>query len=191
MKKIYLAFLIVVGSFIQSGNTQTASSGGGKLAGNLNELLTGESKPNELACVALAAWKERTDHENGFGMTNPESNVPKSAETVSQLDSITMQMAEAAITQMEEQAKIALQDSISKFMENYPTRNHSIMDALKASKRDTATFWDSSGAYLGQPAPNDTPEIFAPVLLAEKVGLAIQSVILLPSEQEYYLERQA
>lgn len=190
MKKIYLAFLIVICFFIQSGNAQTGYLGDGKLEGNLNKLLTGESKPNELACVALAAWKERTDHENVFSMTNPESNVPKSAETVSQLDSITMQMAEAAITQMEEQTEIALQDSISKFMENYPTRNHSIMDALSGCKRDTATFWDSSGAYLGQPISNDTPEIFAPSLLDVKVGLAIQSVTLLPSVQEYYLKRQ-
>lgn len=166
MKKIYMAFLIVVGSFLQSGNTQTVSSGGGKSVGGSNELLSRLYKSNEPASAALAAWNERVDHENVFSMTNPESNALKSGETVSQVDSATMQTAETAVMQMEEQAKVSLQDSVGAFMETNASQDHDIITAISSSKRGT------DGVYLVHPTPDDILDAIAPNLVIDKESFA-------------------
>ncbi len=166
MKKIYLAFLVVVGFLIQSGNAQTASSGGGKSVGGSNNLLSWLYKSNGPTCAALAAWNERIVHENVLSMINPEPDMSKSAETVSCVDSATMQIAETAIMEMEEQTMISLQDSVGSFIESYPRQNHDIMTAISSSRRDT------DGVYLVQPTADDILDVIAPGLVADKENFA-------------------
>jgi hypothetical protein len=170
MKIIYLAFLLVVGSFFQSGNTQTVSSGGGKLVGNSNELLSGKSESNGTECVALAARESKTNPEKGSCMADPTSAMTKSTETDPQLDSITMQMADVAMIHVEEQADISLQDSVATFIKTNAAQDHDIMAAISASRRDAHL--DSSVAYLGQPTPDYILEILAPGLLADRESFA-------------------
>lgn len=174
MKKIYLAFLIVVGSLFICGNAQTVSSGGGKLTGSSNELLSSKFKLIQPGCVALAAREGKINLEKRPGNADPETDMKKGTKTGSQLDSVTMQMADAAIVQMEEQARIALQDSVSKSMENYPVQDREIAGALKASKHGADSVWDGSGSYLRQPTPIDILKIVGPGLLADRESFAVE-----------------
>jgi hypothetical protein len=153
MKKIYLAFLIVVGSFSQLGNAQNVSSGGGKLAGGSNELLSGKSKSNEPGCVVLAVRGNKINSEGRFA--DPASDMTKGVETPSQLDPVTMEMAGVAVMQMDEQAKVALQDSTSALIKANAAQDHEIMTAI-----------------LGEPTPNDVLEILRPGLAAERESFA-------------------
>jgi len=161
MKKIYLAFLIVVGSSLQSGNAQIASSGGGELA----------VKSNEQGCATVTYRENRINPEKDCSAASSKSNMTKNTETVSQLDPITMQMAKAAIIQMQERGKISVQDSVGKIMKDFSAQDHGIMAAITA-RGDSVASWDSSGAYLGQPVPNEILDIIAPGLLADRESFA-------------------
>jgi hypothetical protein len=47
-------------------------------------------------------------------------------------------------------------------------------------------FWNSSSAYLGQPLPNDTPQIFAQELLTIKDTVALDRVAFSKDGKEFY-----
>ncbi len=134
MKKINSVFLIVMGFFVQYGNGQIVSSGDGKLGGSSNKFSSGMVKAYEPGCLALDAWKARVSPETAWDAVDPELNESKT----SQLDSTTMQMAEAAAREMGEQGKTSLQDTVSKSIVASPSQDHDIMNAISASKHDRA-----------------------------------------------------
>jgi hypothetical protein len=54
------------------------------------------------------------------------------------------------------------------------------------------SFWDSKEAYLAQPRPTDTPQIFAPSLLAEPGTFTMDRVTFsLDGKEFYYLQNDA
>jgi len=119
-----------MGFFVQYGNTQTVSLGVGKFGGTSNHSHSGQSKSNEQSCTSSTAREAKINHGKCARTDDPESNAAKRTEMTSQLDSITMQMAEVTITQIEERAKIVLQESVGKLIENYMAHDHDIIDAL-------------------------------------------------------------
>jgi CubicO group peptidase (beta-lactamase class C family) len=62
----------------------------------------------------------------GQGMANLEFGVPIEPDMVFRLGSITKQFTAVAILMLAEQGKLALDDSISKFLPDYPTHGHLI-----------------------------------------------------------------
>ena len=67
-------------------------------------------------CAVLIAKKGEVLLEKGYGTTNIELNVPMQAGMVFRIGSITKQFTAVAILQLFEQGKIALTDSIQKFI---------------------------------------------------------------------------
>src|SRR5215475_142751 len=47
-------------------------------------------------------------------------------------------------------------------------------------------FWDSSQAYLGQPRPSDTPQIFAPGLLVDPGTVVMDRIAFSQDGREIY-----
>lgn len=63
---------------------------------------------------------------DGFGFAALETKVPATATTVYRIGSITKQFTAAAILQLAEQEKIALDDRITKYLPDYPTQEHAV-----------------------------------------------------------------
>ena len=58
----------------------------------------------------------------GYGYSDLENDVPATAETVYRLGSITKQFTALAIMQLAEQGKLSVDDELTKFLPDYPTR---------------------------------------------------------------------
>lgn len=59
-------------------------------------------------------------HAKGYGQANVELSVPATAETVYQIGSITKQFTATAIMMLVEEEKLAIDDPISKYLDNTP-----------------------------------------------------------------------
>jgi CubicO group peptidase (beta-lactamase class C family) len=62
----------------------------------------------------------------GYGRADLENDVPATPETVYRIGSITKQFTAAAIMQLVEQGKIALDDTIQRFLPDYHTQGHHV-----------------------------------------------------------------
>ncbi len=68
----------------------------------------------------LASRDGRVVFSKGYGMANLELGVPNGPETKFRLGSITKQFVAAAILQLEEKAKVSVQDPVCKYVPNCP-----------------------------------------------------------------------
>ena len=62
----------------------------------------------------------------GYGYADLENDVPATAETVFRIGSITKQFTAAGIMRLEEQGKLSLDDTLQKFLPNYPTQGNRV-----------------------------------------------------------------
>jgi len=77
-------------------------------------------------CAVLIAKHGQVIYEKGFGTADLELNVPMKPDMVFRLGSITKQYTAIAILQLVEQGKISLQDSIQRFIKDFPNMGHTI-----------------------------------------------------------------
>lgn len=77
-------------------------------------------------CAVLVAKNGNIIFQKGFGKANLELDVPVIPESVFRIGSITKQFTAVAILQLVEQQKIALNDSIQKFIKNYHSKGYTI-----------------------------------------------------------------
>jgi CubicO group peptidase (beta-lactamase class C family) len=97
-----------------------------QLFANFDKLLSEQYKTNEPGATALVAKKGQIVYKKAFGMANLEYNIPMQVDNVFRIGSITKQFTAVAILQLMEQGKLNLQDSINKFIPDYPTHGHKI-----------------------------------------------------------------
>ncbi|SHF92165.1 CubicO group peptidase, beta-lactamase class C family [Flavobacterium fluvii] len=123
MNKINLIFLF-------SLLTLTIANGQSKedkqLVKNLDGLISEKFNSVSPGCAVLVAKKGQVIYEKGFGTANIELNVPMRPEMVFRIGSMTKQYTAIAVLQLVEQGKISLQDSIQKFIKNFPSKGHAI-----------------------------------------------------------------
>lgn len=80
--------------------------------------------------TVLIAKNNNIIYRKAFGMANLELNVPMKPEHVLPLASITKQFTSVAILMLMEQGKLSLQDTLSKFIEDYPRGNEITLHQL-------------------------------------------------------------
>ncbi len=97
-----------------------------QLGYKLDSALIKQFKPNEPGCAVLVSKKGQILYKKAFGMANLELNVPMSSDMVFGIASITKQFTGIAIMQLVEKNKINLQDSIRKYIPDYPTHGYYI-----------------------------------------------------------------
>ena len=97
-----------------------------QLEKQLDALLAKHFKPTEPGCEVLVAKKGQIIYKKAFGSADLELNVPVSADMVFNLASITKQFTAVAILQLVEQGKIRLQDSLQKFIPDFPSNRQTI-----------------------------------------------------------------
>src|SRR6478672_7842825 len=79
------------------------------------------------AGVSIAVVKNgRPILEKGYGFADLENDVPATAETVYRIGSVTKQFTSAAIMRLMEQGKLSLDDTLQKFLPNFPAQGNRV-----------------------------------------------------------------
>lgn len=107
-------------------SSRAISQGDEQLGLELDQIFIREFKADAPGCAVLVARNGLVIYEEAFGLANLELNVPNTAETVFEIGSNTKQFTAVAIMQLVELGKISLQDSIGKYIPDYPTGGHVI-----------------------------------------------------------------
>lgn len=92
----------------------------------IDTLVQDSYPPNEPGVAVIVAREGEILFRKGRGMANLELGVPIEPDMVFRLGSITKQFTAVAILMLAEQGKLALDDSITKFLPDYPTHDHLI-----------------------------------------------------------------
>ncbi|MBW1296059.1 serine hydrolase [Aquimarina litoralis] len=81
---------------------------------------------NEPGISILAAKDGKVVYRKAFGKANLELDVPLKPENVFEIGSITKQFTAVAILMLEEQGKLKIEDDITKYIPDYPTKGKKI-----------------------------------------------------------------
>jgi CubicO group peptidase (beta-lactamase class C family) len=92
----------------------------------IDSLLQETYLPAEPGAAVIVVRDGQTILRKGYGMANLELGVPIEPDMVFRLGSITKQFTAVCILMLLEQGKLALDDPITKFLPNYPTRGYVI-----------------------------------------------------------------
>ncbi len=103
-----------------AADSGSSRGSGGKIVGIMQEAL--DSKLFAGAVLAVSRRGE-TVLERAFGLANIELNVPVSAKTVFRVGSITKQFTAAAILLLRDRGLLSLDDTLSKFLPDFPRSN--------------------------------------------------------------------
>lgn len=123
MNKIFFGFII---SLLSLSNSYAQSKEGKQLAKKLDDLISKRFTTIAPGCVVLVAKKGEIIYKKAFGSANLELNVPMQPDMIFWIGSITKQYTAIAILQLLEQGKISLQDSIQKYIKDFPSKGYTI-----------------------------------------------------------------
>jgi CubicO group peptidase (beta-lactamase class C family) len=120
----FIPFILL--SFLTLSIAKGQSKEDKQLIKNLDGLISEKFNSVSPGCAVLVAKKGQMIYEKGFGTANLELDVPMRQEMIFRIGSITKQYTAISILQLVEQGKISLQDSIQKFIKNFPFKGHTI-----------------------------------------------------------------
>lgn len=92
----------------------------------VDSLLKEKYKPNSPGAVFLVAHNGNTIYEKAFGSANMELKTPMKSENVFGIGSITKQFTSVSILMLLEEGKLNLDDEITKYIPDYPTKEKTI-----------------------------------------------------------------
>ena len=96
------------------------------LESKIDKILTNQFKSNETGVSALVAKDGKVIYRKAFGKANLELDVNMTSENVFQVGSITKQFTAVGILMLLEEGKLTLEDDITKFISDYPTKGKKI-----------------------------------------------------------------
>lgn len=123
MQKTIIAFIFLL---LHASHIYAQTNNDNNLTNTLDSLITTQFKQNEPGISVLIANKNGVVYKKAFGSANVELNVPMQPGMIFRIGSITKQFTAIGILQLAEQGKISLQDSIQKFISNFPSKGHTI-----------------------------------------------------------------
>lgn len=96
------------------------------LESKIDKILTNKFKSNETGVSALVAKDGKVIYRKAFGKADLELDVNMTPENVFQVGSITKQFTAVGILMLLEEGKLTLEDDITKFIPDYPTKGKKI-----------------------------------------------------------------
>lgn len=93
---------------------------------NIDSLLQEKYPPNEPGASFLIAKGGNIVYKKAFGLSNLELNVAMNADNVFEIGSLTKQFTAVSILMLMEKGKLNLEDTITKYIPDYPTQEHRI-----------------------------------------------------------------
>ncbi len=97
-----------------------------RLTKSFDSLVAPQFEGNQPGISILVARKGQVVYKKAFGSANIELNVPMQPDMVFRIGSITKQFTAVAILQLAEQGKLSLQDSIQKYVKDFPSKGQTI-----------------------------------------------------------------
>jgi len=91
-----------------------------------DSLITTQFKQNEPGISVLIAQKGNIVYKKAFGSANVELNVAIQPDMIFRIGSITKQFTAIGVLQLVEQGKVSLQDSIQKYIKDFPSKGNTI-----------------------------------------------------------------
>ena len=123
MRPIYVAALLAGALATPNARAQDARA----LVQYVDSVATAAVAEHRTAGVSVAVVKNgRTVLAKGYGFADLENDVPATAETVYRIGSVTKQFTSAAIMRLVEQGKVSLDDTLQKFLPNFPTQGNRV-----------------------------------------------------------------
>jgi D-alanyl-D-alanine carboxypeptidase len=99
-----------------------------KMVASIDSVVAAAMKDGRVAGMAVAVVKGRdTLLFKGYGLADVEDSVPVRPHTVFRIGSVTKQFTSAAIMKLVEQGKLSLDDEMSKYLPDIPTRGRKIL----------------------------------------------------------------
>jgi CubicO group peptidase (beta-lactamase class C family) len=92
----------------------------------IDSLVAPQFEGNQPGVSILIAKKGQVVYQKAFGSANIELNTPMQPDMVFRIGSITKQFTAVAILQLVEQGKISLQDSVQKYIKDFPSKGYTI-----------------------------------------------------------------
>ena len=92
----------------------------------VDSLVAPQFNGNRPGISLLIAQKGKIVYEKAYGSANMELNVPVATGMIFDLGSITKQFTAAAILQLMEKGKLSLNDSLQKYIPDYPSKDYTI-----------------------------------------------------------------
>jgi len=105
---------------------QTARLSDENLSAAVNEMLEKTYKPDEPGAAVIVVREGKVILRKGYGKADMELGVPIAPDMVFRLGSITKQFTAVAILMLVEHGKLSLDDDITKFLPDYPTKGQKI-----------------------------------------------------------------
>jgi CubicO group peptidase (beta-lactamase class C family) len=123
MIKSFFLFLISVlllsSSFGQSKEDK-------KISKSLDDLIPNRLKEILPGCVVMVVKNDKIIYRKAFGLANTELNISMQPDMLFRIGSMTKQYTAIAVLQLVEQGKIGLQDSIQKYIKDFPSKGYTI-----------------------------------------------------------------
>jgi CubicO group peptidase (beta-lactamase class C family) len=127
VKRLPLAFaLLVLMGLSSSGMAQLKLTSDSDLATGINDVLEKTFKPDEPGAAVIVVRDGKVLFRKGYGLANVELGVSVEPDMVFRLGSITKQFTAVAILMLAEQGKLLLDDDLTKFLPDYPTKGQKI-----------------------------------------------------------------
>ncbi|MFO7695396.1 MAG: serine hydrolase [Vicinamibacterales bacterium] len=134
---IVISFLLCAAASVAPAQTATAKPASSPAAlkppatastdaAALDQLFRAATKPGDPGVAVIVVRKGQTLYRAAHGMANLELGVALQPDHVFRIGSVTKQFTSAAIMMLAEEGKLAVTDSITKFLPDYPTQGKTI-----------------------------------------------------------------
>jgi CubicO group peptidase (beta-lactamase class C family) len=118
-----------------------------------NAVLTGLVQTNDPGFAVLVAQDGRILFEKGYGWADRERGVPVTPQTIFRIASITKQFTASAILKLQEEGKLSVNDTLSKYIPDFPRGDEVTLRQLLTH---------TSGIHDYSPAPDHLSEVAKP-----------------------------
>jgi CubicO group peptidase (beta-lactamase class C family) len=115
-------------------------------AAQIDALIAAAYKPDRPGAAAIVVKDGRTVLRKGYGLADLELRVPVEPDMIFRIGSVTKQFTATAILLLAERGKLAIEDPITKFLPDYPTRGETI------TIEHLLTHTSGIKSYTGMPA---------------------------------------
>jgi len=125
-KKFTLLVAIITTVLLSFGTLRSGDISPEKLAEEIDGYFSKKIAADGPGAAVLAVKEGKVILRKAYGMANLELGVPMKPEMVFRIGSITKQFTAASILMLVEEGRISLNDEITKFIPDYPTRGNKI-----------------------------------------------------------------
>lgn len=120
-----LSLILLIGSSALAA-AQPAKVSDANLAATIDEMLEKTYQPDKPGAAVIVVREGKVILRKGYGKANLELGVSVEPDMIFRLGSITKQFTAVAILMLAEQGKLSLDDDLTKFLPDYPTKGQKL-----------------------------------------------------------------